>query len=311
MRESHNRLPEETLMQRCKELGLVYLRSYVEDHKTFVCFECEKHRYLGEQRSAWTHFRSAKYGCKYCAGKCKTSFELQSELNERNVQVTILGEYISARSKILYRCNLCGKEFSAIPNSLLNGQACPECGKKRSSLKRTKTTDDFKSDLLAIQPNIEIVGDYLGSHKPIKCRCKIDGYTWESYPANLLNRSAGCAVCCNAISKGETIIKNYLDDKQIDYKHEYSMPGCRRVNPLRFDFYIPSLKAAIEFDGRQHYEEVPYFNSSTSTLELTRERDGIKDAYCREHGIRMIRIPHYDIRKIEEILNDELYRDTA
>ncbi len=89
------------------------------------------------------------------------------------------------------------------------------------------------------------------------------------------------------------------------------MPGCRRVNPLRFDFYIPSLKTAIEFDGRQHYEEVPFFNSATSTLELTRERDGIKDAYCREHGIRMLRIPHYDICKIEEILNNELYRDTA
>lgn len=308
---AHNKLPEETLIQRCKDLNLVYLRSYTDNQKTYVCFECEKHRYLGEQHAAWTHLRSAKYGCKYCAGKCKTSFELQNELNERNVPVTILGEYVSARTKILYRCNLCGGEFSAVPNSLLNGQACPECGIRKRSEARTKTTEEFKKDLAEIQPNIEIIGNYTGSHNLIKCRCKVDGYQWESYPANLLNRSAGCAKCCNAISKGEAAIKDYLDNMQIEYKHNYSISGCKRVNPLRFDFYIPGLNVAIEFDGRQHYENVPFFQSKTSTFELTRERDNIKDVFCKENGIKMIRIPYYDIGRIENILNNKLIKDTA
>ena len=35
--------------------------------------------------------------------------------------------------------------------------------------------------------NIEILGEYINIDTKIKCRCKIDGYKWETIPYSLLN----------------------------------------------------------------------------------------------------------------------------
>ena len=51
--------------------------------------------------------------------------------------------------------------------------------------------------------NIEILGEYKGSKIKIKCRCKIDGYEWETIPNSLLN-GRGCPKCYNN-RRGETI----------------------------------------------------------------------------------------------------------
>ncbi len=309
MRVAHNKLPEQTLINRCNELNLEYIRSSSEGGRTYVHFLCRKHEDRGEQRSAWYHFKNAAHGCAYCSGKHKTKDELQAELDEKEVPVTIISEYVSAKSKIIYRCNICNKEFSATPNSLLNRQACPECAVIRRGNKRRKSTDAFAEDLFRVQPNIEIIGKYTGSHSLVKCRCKNDGYEWESYPANLLNRSAGCPVCNHKISRGETVIMNYLRIAGVEYEYNYSFDDCKRIHKLRFDFYLPELNTAIEFDGIQHFEEVPRFNDGCNSLQLTQERDKIKDEYCSEHGIKLIRIPFYDITNIEEILDSELIID--
>ena len=41
-------------------------------------------------------------------------------------------------------------------------------------------------------------------------------------------------------------------------------------------------------------------------FELNKKRDGIKNTYCEQKGIRLIRIPYWDFKNIEEILNSQL-----
>jgi hypothetical protein len=64
---------------------------------------------------------------------------------------------------------------------------------------------------------------------------------------------------------------------------------------LRLDFFVvhPRTEAqfAIEYDGIQHTKPVPRFGGMQA-LEERQRKDGIKDRFCRDNGIVMIRIPH-------------------
>lgn len=202
-------------------------------------------------------------------------------------------------------CNICGGINEARPDNLLHGKGCPACGIIKNTLQRTKTVARLQEELSTIQPNIELIGEYVNTHTKIICRCKNDGYEWEAYPANLLNRSAGCPICSRRISLGERAAMMYLDEHGIKYVYNHKFQDCKMVDRLRFDFYLPEQNTVIEIDGRQHYEEVPIF-SGRDTLETRQERDKIKDEYCEEHGIRMVRIPYYDIRDIEEGLKENI-----
>ena len=43
--------------------------------------------------------------------------------------------------------------------------------------------------------DIEILGSYINSSTKIKCKCKIDGYEWETRPNGLLSNNYGCPKC--------------------------------------------------------------------------------------------------------------------
>ena len=69
---------------------------------------------------------------------------------------------------------------------------------------------------------------------------------------------------------------------------------------LRFDFAIfnddNQLSHLIEYDGVQHFKE-----SYWGGLEEIQLRDNLKNQYCKEHNIKLIRI-----NKIEDIILEKL-----
>jgi len=63
-------------------------------------------------------------------------------------------------------------------------------------MKRRKTIEEFKSELFLINKNIEVIGNYVNAHTPIKCVCLIDGNIFEKTPQSLL-KGCMCSVCSN------------------------------------------------------------------------------------------------------------------
>jgi very-short-patch-repair endonuclease len=63
---------------------------------------------------------------------------------------------------------------------------------------------------------------------------------------------------------------------------------------LPFDFYVPSTKTVIEYDGQQHF--VPVWGQES--FENVQRTDKIKNQYCKKNGIKLIRIP-YTMKKEE------------
>lgn len=85
---------------------------------------------------------------------------------------------------------------------------------------RRKTTEEFKKQLYAINPYIDVLGDYVNNRVNILCKCKKHNITWMANPRSLLNGS-GCIQC------GKEKIHNALS-----FSHEDFIRKMNITNPL-------------------------------------------------------------------------------
>jgi very-short-patch-repair endonuclease len=98
-------------------------------------------------------------------------------------------------------------------------------------------------------------------------------------------------------SNGETAVRDYLDKRGLYYEKEVVFDA---LNFLRFDYYLPQYKLAIEFDGVQHFKKVDAFGDTDESLEKRRRFDKIKNKFIFGNNGVMIRVRYYD--DVEEIL---------
>lgn len=49
---------------------------------------------------------------------------------------------------------------------------------------------------------------------------------------------------------------------------------------------------AIEYDGQQHFKDVPRFKSNLKENQI---RDSIKNNFCKTNKITLVRIPYYEV----------------
>lgn len=76
---------------------------------------------------------------------------------------------------------------------------------------------------------------------------------------------------------------------------EVKLPGStelHRKSVLYLDFYIPSIKLAIEVHGQQHYEFCPFFHKSKADFLKGKARDEDKIAWCELNDIRLVTLKY-------------------
>jgi very-short-patch-repair endonuclease len=94
-------------------------------------------------------------------------------------------------------------------------------------------------------------------------------------------------------SIGEALVQKILEkDLGLRYKHDYLTEHCfvDMQRRLRFDFFLVKHRLLIEFDGDQHYSGSKYHRTRAEWIEAI-ERDEIKNNYCIEKNLSLIRIP--------------------
>lgn len=115
-------------------------------------------------------------------------------------------------------------------------------------------------------------------------------------------------VSSNRKSSGEESIAEILNSMGVSYIREKKFDDCKNINQLCFDFYLPDLSILIEYDGELHYKSCDFFGGDR-TLERIQKLDKIKDDWCKENNIKLIRIPYYkkkNLKKqIELLLNND------
>ena len=243
-------------------------------------------------------------GCPNCSGRQKkTSEKYKKELQEINSNIIPLENYINVNHPIKHLCLVHNFEWNTTPASILQGCGCPQCSKEKVGNALRKTKDQYIEELKHTGKNIILVDDYINSLTPVTHKCTVCGFSWKVAPARILY-DTGCPHC--NISKGEAAIEKWLISKNISYIPQKRFDHCKDKRTLPFDFYLPDLNKAIEYDGEQHFKSVKYFGGEQH-LKYLKNHDKIKDNFCKENGIPLLRIPYYKFDSIEEELNDFIF----
>ena len=109
-------------------------------------------------------------------------------------------------------------------------------------------------------------------------------------------KSCGCNY-----SKGEAKIEECLKNLKIKYKTQKTFSDCKSFTGalLRFDFYLPDYNCCIEYDGEQHFKYRETGWNTEENFKKVQIRDKIKNQYCKEKGIKLIRILFTDYNFID------------
>lgn len=230
-----------------------------------------------------------------------------------NGEYKLLSEYTTSRCKIKVLHIKCGTEWSVNANNFLGKKSfCPECSKidniKRLKSK-TKTHDKFIKEVENLgMGEYEVVTKYTKSKDPIILKHKICGTEWETKPSNFINGNR-CPECnTHTNSKGVQRIKRFLLENNINFITEFKIKECKRIRPLPFDFAIfkdDELECLIEYDGIQHFKPKSFGSdkSKDKNFKLLKESEEIKNKFCYDNSIKLIRIPYFEFENIENILS--------
>jgi len=99
------------------------------------------------------------------------------------------------------------------------------------------------------------------------------------------------------MSKGEEKVADLLNKKGIKFEREKTFEDLRG-GKYRFDFYIPSRNSILEFNGAQHYQQIPIYFKNRTEFHKAQERDRRKISYCLANKIYIYCIPYWEIEDI-------------
>ena len=252
--------------------------------------------------------------CRNCTGK-KTSDVSKRRRAEKYIGMakkiceecdyillTTIDDYTDMHMNIEFICNKHGKQTMSFSN-FIYGHRCRICGYENVS-------NSLRYDMQYVKEYIESINgnkllnpeDYKGTFERnlnILCSCgNVFTTSFSNYSRYNVNT---CFSCSCKISTGEERIKNFLEINKIEFIPEKRFNDCRDKKPLPFDFYLPQYNLIIEFDGKQHFEDIGYGN-----YEITKEHDEIKNQYCKDKNINLLRIPYWEGNNIENIISKQL-----
>ncbi len=211
----------------------------------------------------------------------------------------VLNKYVRPTNKIKLKHKICGHTYEVAPYHFLNGNRCPYCSNTglTHNLFLKKYGKLFKEEY-------EILSEFKGINSKIKLKHKVCDNEIEINVSKFIHRGDRCSFCSRKNSKLSAKIESYLFLNKFNYKLEFKFDNCKYKNVLSFDFAIfkqEKLYCLIESDGEQHFQERSHFYNKVNV-----KRDNIKNKYCKDNNIQLIRISYKDERDIYNILKKEI-----
>ena len=214
-------------------------------------------------------------------------------------------------------------------HSMKNGKGgCRKCGKLRMGPDRTDFQDyidnfpkdkgynfdqsEFYTEKIGKFPRRFVKNVLCTKHNPPVLFAQ-DGVSID----NLRKDTTGCPVCRGGEYRGEKKLKEVLIEKgYTDFKKEKKFEDCKspreskRCTLLKFDFYLKDREGReilVEYDGEQHFKPVNFGGiDGTENFIAIQRRDKIKNDYCKENNIPILRISYLDIDNIETLITNFL-----
>lgn len=277
-----------------------------------VCITCNIHGDFWQTPS--NHISCGK-GCPTCAKEKNDDAKryTRDEIIQKFIESKGMDfdyskvEYVNLYKKVCIGCKKHGDFLISPIQFIIGAYGCPSCWEENRWRNNKKI---YKEDFIRIsrQTHGNKYGydevHFLTIHDKVKIYCPKHGYFEQSAKSHM--NGHGCSKC--KFSVGEQTIAKFLKDKKIAFMSQYKIPNeyilCSNMN-IYVDFYIPSKKAIIEFNGAQHYRPVKWWGCE-QTFGRQQERDESVRTYCKTHGLNLIEIPYTEYDNVEKILKERL-----
>ena len=185
--------------------------------------------------------------------------------------------------------------FPQKPSDHLQGRGCNICANKKVSELNKLTLEEF------IEKANEVHGvgtydyskvNYVDTKTEVIIICP-KHKEFPQTPDHHIYGKNGCPKCNK--NKGEESIRKFLIEKGIEFEEQKTFEGCEYKRQLKFDFYLPKYNLCIESDGNVHSDKINWNGKLTNEemekeLKLNQHRDEIKNEYCKNKGINLVRV---------------------
>jgi Zn finger protein HypA/HybF involved in hydrogenase expression len=245
-----------------------------------------------------------KSGCPKCKGiglSNEEKIEIANQIHNNKYDYTLIKEPIRDKKKYNIKCNKCSYIFNnSWDNHTNKSQGCPKCN---TPGRKKRTIESIKKQVNEMNTGYEYNWDSYKSYydNGFEIKCHKHGWFNQQVSNHLMGQR--CPKCKS--SRGEEFVRKFLKDKKINYVEQKTFDSC--INPktnyyLKFDFYIPSINLCIEYDGEHHFKSIEFFGGNKA-YEQTIYLDNIKNEYCQNNNINLVRISFIEFNDMENILN--------
>lgn len=218
--------------------------------------------------------------------------------------------------KIRIRCKRCGRIFEQGVLHHLRGSGCKYCSQKYREI-TDKIRSTWENMIIPFEEFVrrarEIHGNryeyFEDSYTDISSKTKIR----DTITGDIFYQQAYCH--CHGQrnphlhnSIGEDYVEKWLKENYPDlYQKEVRLIGIvegRNTNEIRPDFILKvnGIEFWIEYHGKQHYLEMPFFHKTHEDFLKQLKRDQNERDYCKENGIILIEIS-YEYNTYEKVVN--------
>ena len=284
----------EEVRQAFEKEGYILLDEEYIDSKTHMNYICSN----GHHHSiTWSNFNMG-VRCPECSfnKKRKNIQDIKKEFENEGYKL-LTEEYANNSQQLETICPEGHKHITTYRN-FKKGNRCNKC-----YLDSIQYSYDQVKEGLEREGYILLSKEYINSNEKLQYQCP-NGHIHEMTWHNFNKGKARCPECGKRY-KGEEEIEKILIKYGITYKREYRINDCRDSKSLPFDFYIPSLNLCIEYDGQQHFKPSDWFGGENGFGE-TVLHDAMKNAYCEDNNINLLRIPYWEFNNIENIICQEI-----
>lgn len=160
-------------------------------------------------------------------------WENVKQRNDNYMNIEITSEYLGYNKPITCRCKTHGIEKTFTRASTLYTNSCHECSREKRGKSGTYSHEKFLERLDKDgfdYSHIEFLTKYEKNNLPIKCKCDICNYEWETTPTHL-RQTKGCPYCTNQIIRvgyndfatlHPELLKYFLNPQIASSVHEFS-----------------------------------------------------------------------------------------
>lgn len=266
----------EHCIEAAKKRGGICLSTAYINVDTKMEWACEKsHTWMAPfgrvSRGSW---------CPECAvTKKKDLSHCKALAKERDPGGKCLSrKYVNNRAKMKWQCSA-GHIWHASLDSISHMKSwCIICSGKQ------KLTIQICKEFAKSKGGKCLSVEYKNNNSPIEWSCA-EGHNWKAAFKSIKNDNQWCPKC----SGGKTqkllfnIIKTIFVNNIVHYDyHKFDWLKTGKYAKMEIDIYVDDIKLAIEYDGRQHFEEVSLFGGAEG-LKHRKKLDKIKNKKIKKH----------------------------